>query len=208
MLTELEDAFGPLPAKRIPRRHLPAKKPDSDFIEIRDDEKVKSPKKGKKMKVITVEAEVHNECTPSKSPLTSPIKNSSAPTTPKKVRRSHLLVTEPVNPHSVENTLVGDINSLLLQTISLIDGNDTNELLRENFQSVQTKLDTLFVKSIITDGLDLMEFKNLLDSIKITTQLRVILNDAWKEHISGLKLPEECKCLQIMENGGRSKIFT
>ena len=191
MLTELKDAFGPIPTKKIARRRLPSKQPAAEFTEIPDAELVKSPVKGKQ---ITVQAEIHNVCTPTKP--------TSTPTTPKKVRRSHLLVTEPVNPHSVENTLVGDINSLLLQTISLIDGDDTNELLRENFQSVQTKLDILLVKSIVTEGMDLMQFKNLLDEIKITTQLRVILNDAWKEHISGLKLPEECKCLQLMENGG------
>jgi len=150
---------------------------------------VKTPKKGKR---ITVQAEVHNECTPEKM---------SSPSTPKKVRRS-LMTTEPVRPHSIENTLVGDINNMLLQTISLIDNDDTNELVRENFQTVRAKLDTLMLKSLVSDGMNLMTFKVLLDDIPLTTRIRVIINDTWKEHVQNLNLPPECKCLQLMEDGG------
>ena len=187
VISDLPDAFGN--KRKKARIRLPSKRPDPEVIPDIMEDVVKTPTKGKK-----VQADIHREKTPTKV--------LSAPCSPTKIRRS-LVTTEPINPHSVENILTGEINAILLQTISLTDKSDTNQLVRENFQVVRSKLDALLMKSISTHGLNLMEFKAILDEIPINTHTRVLLNTFWSDHIDGLQLLPECKCLSLIEEGGK-----
>ena len=136
------------------------------------------------------------------TPQASP-KKSSKNNTP--VRRS-LLVSKPVNPHSVENTLASEINALILQTISLEDNTITNELVKVNWQVIREKLNTLMLRSINGTDLDIQSLNNLLDDVKISPGIRVIIEDTMKDRLDFLRptLLKECHCADIALNKGKS----
>ena len=163
---------------------------DDDVLEILDI----IPKMVKAAKVATT------------TPINSPSKLPKAGQKVTPVRRS-MMVSEPINPFSIENGLIKEVNNLLYETMSLRDEAGINSVVKQNFALIQAKLDTLMLSALhIFPDIHLNDYKKELETLPITDKTRALLNKIIASHLDDVRkaLPENCKCSEMAELQGKN----